>query len=346
MEIQKTPYVGVETGPIRPPSEAGSLLVRVTRNCPWNQCRFCGLFKGEKFSVRPVEHVLKDIDYMKEHYDRTQIKSVFLQDANSLVMKPDGLAGILRYIKASFPYVERITSYARSHTVARISDENLKMLAGAGLNRIHIGMETASDTVLQLVKKGVDKATHITAGLKVKKALIELSEYYMPGLGGKEYLEESATETADAMNQINPDFIRIRSLAIPDYVPLSEDYEAGVFTRTNDTDMVRELLLFIESLQGITSTVKSDHILNLLPEVEGKLPQDQDKMREVLQWYLDLEENEQIIFRVGRRMNLMHVCDDLTKTSRRAKAERIIEENMISAQNINELTDELMKRFI
>ena len=30
-----------EQGVIRPPSEADSLLVRVTRNCPWNQCVFC-----------------------------------------------------------------------------------------------------------------------------------------------------------------------------------------------------------------------------------------------------------------------------------------------------------------
>ncbi|MDX9871449.1 MAG: radical SAM protein [Clostridia bacterium] len=346
MDIQKKLYTGVETGPIRPPSEAGSLLVRVTRNCPWNQCRFCGLFKGEKFSVRPVEHVLKDIDYMKEHYDRTQVRSVFLQDANSLVMKPDDLAEILRYIKASFPHVERITSYARSHTVARISDENLKMLAGAGLNRIHIGMETASDTVLQLVQKGVDKATHIAAGQKVKRAGMELSEYYMPGLGGREYLEESALETADAMNHINPDFIRIRSLAIPDDVPLSEDYQAGIFTRTNDTAMVEELLLFIENLKGITSTVKSDHILNLLPEVEGLLPQDQDKMLDALKWYLDLSEEEQILFRIGRRTGVMNDSRDLLHPAKRMRVIRIVRENNISTTNIDEVTDGLMKRFI
>jgi len=29
-------YQGFEQGPIRPPSEADSLLIRVTRNCLWN----------------------------------------------------------------------------------------------------------------------------------------------------------------------------------------------------------------------------------------------------------------------------------------------------------------------
>ena len=56
------PYTGFEQGPIRPPSEAGSLLIRITRNCPWNRCTFCPVYKGTKFSLRPAGHVLRDID--------------------------------------------------------------------------------------------------------------------------------------------------------------------------------------------------------------------------------------------------------------------------------------------
>jgi radical SAM superfamily enzyme YgiQ (UPF0313 family) len=63
------PYTGFEQGPIRPPSEAGSLLIRITRNCPWNRCTFCPLYKGTKFSVRPVAHVLKDIDKVHSYVE-------------------------------------------------------------------------------------------------------------------------------------------------------------------------------------------------------------------------------------------------------------------------------------
>jgi len=35
---QDESYNGFEQGPIRPPSEANSLLIRITRNCPWNRC--------------------------------------------------------------------------------------------------------------------------------------------------------------------------------------------------------------------------------------------------------------------------------------------------------------------
>ena len=179
------------------------------------------------------------------------------------------------YAPKNIPGIERITSYARSETVVRISDEDLKRITEAGLDRIHIGMETGSDTILQLVRKGTTKAKQILAGQKIKKAGMELSEYYMPGLGGHEYSDLNALETADALNQINPDFIRIRTFALTEHSPLKEDYEQGVFTRTNDTKMIQELLLMIENLQGISSTIiNSDHTLNLLPEAEGRLPDD------------------------------------------------------------------------
>lgn len=378
-------YEGFEVGPIRPPSESESLLLRVTRNCPWNQCRFCGLYKEKKFSIRPKEHVLRDIDLIKECIDvlkgaddgtsykrktlmyhlretlgdnegwaypsavnwyRNGMKSIFLQDANSMIIKPDDMVEILMHIRNNFSEVERITCYARSHTIARISDKDLKRITDAGLNRIHIGMETASDQVLNLIKKGVDKATHILAGQKVKKAGIELSEYFMPGLGGNEYSEENALETADALNQINPDFIRIRTLAIPNHTLLYNDYEEGIFTRTNDVKMVEELILFIENLEGITSTIKSDHILNLIPEVEGVLPRDKEKIIDALKWFLNLNEEEKMIFRIGRRTGLINSITDLSESYIREKVESIIKQYNISTQNLDIVVDELMKRFI
>ena len=333
-EIQE--YTGFEQGPIRPPSESRSLLVRITRNCPWNKCTFCPVYKGKKFSRRPLEHVLKDIDTIREcvelllelrqqagslanidylqfntkkyngldrralytakNFIHSGMQSVFLQDGNSLIIKPDELVTILEHIKNSFPAVERITSYARSKTISKISDEDMGRIAGAGLNRIHIGMESGSDKVLEMVKKGVTKAEQIIAGQKVKRAGIELSEYFMPGLGGRSLSEDNALESADALNQINPDFIRLRTLALPGRAPISRQHEAGEFDKMGDVETSREVLLFLESLNGITSMLKSDHILNLFPEVEGRLPHEKEKMTGVVREFLALERMSKCFF--------------------------------------------------
>jgi len=318
-------YAGFEQGPIRPPSEAYSLLIRITRNCPWNHCTFCPVYKGEKFSMRNVEDVKKDIDAVakfvemiqmlsgnSEHISRAELikmaenieteelqpfqaavnwfagglSSIFLQDANSLILKPSDLSDILQHLKNRFPWVERITSYARSHTLSRIKDDEMKMIAQAGLNRIHMGLESGSDQVLKMAKKGATKEIHIKAGKKVKNTGIELSAYVMPGLGGRKLSDIHALETADALNQINPNFIRLRTLAIPEHVPLFEEYKAGRFEKCDDTMMAKEIYKFINNLNEITSIIKSDHILNLCEAVQGSLPEDKGKMLSVLQSYL------------------------------------------------------------
>ncbi len=378
-------YQGFETGPIRPPSEAKSLMLRITRNCPWNKCKFCSLYKGKKFSARPVNHVIKDIDAIRYYVDEIQKimgpsgpgnkqdlitlqagrpeneqmafhsalnwirgkkKSIFLQDANTMIIKPDDLIKILLHVQKSFPQVERITSYARSHTIARISEENMTRIANAGLNRIHIGMESACNEVLAFVKKGVDKKTHIIAGQKVKRAGIELSEYFMPGLGGEKYSRQNALHTADAMNQINPDFIRIRTLATPESSELFKDCQAGTFSKIGDLQTTEELRLFLDNLSGITSTVKSDHILNLFQEVEGCLPNDKEQMMASIHSFLLMNADEQMIYRIGRRTGIFSKLDDMKNPELLKHAEDTKNRYKISTDNLEEFTDEMMKRFI
>ena len=384
-KIKADDYAGFEQGPIRPPSEADSLLIRVTRNCPWNRCQFCPVYKGRRFSLRPVTHVLEDIDRVHRyvtairdaasdgghlapeevrrigntvaprddtafqaalHWRAGGMRSIFIQDANSLVIKPADLREVLTHLRTCFPWVARITSYARSHTVARIADTDLQAFAAAGLNRIHIGLESGSDRVLTRMKKGVTKAGHIKAGRKIKQAGMQLSEYVMPGLGGRELLRDHALETADCLNQIDPDFIRLRTLAIPNHTELYEDFASGDFAKLTDREMAEEILLFLEHLEGITSTVKSDHILNLFQEVEGRLPEDKAGMTAVIREFLELSSEDQALYQVGRRLGLFTRLADMSAPNRRARAEQACRQYGIHPGNVDQAIDELMKRFI
>jgi radical SAM superfamily enzyme YgiQ (UPF0313 family) len=230
--------------------------------------------------------------------------------------------------------------------VARIKDEKLEQMQEAGLNRIPIGLESGSDAVLEMVRKGVDKATQIKAGRKVKRAGMELSEYVMPGLGGRDLSRDHALETADALNQINPDFIRLRTLAIPGGIPLAEQHRSGRFVKLTDIEMVREIRLFMETLDGITSMIASDHILNLFEEVRGRMPAAKQEILAVLDRFLDLPPDEQCLFQVGRRLGLLHRLADMQRTKRRAKVEEFCGQHGIGPGNVDDVIDEMMKRFI
>jgi radical SAM superfamily enzyme YgiQ (UPF0313 family) len=219
-------------------------------------------------------------------------------------------------------------------------------MAEAGLSRIHIGMESGSDKVLARIKKGVDKKTHIVAGQKVKQAGMELSEYIMPGLGGKDLSEEHALESADALNRINPDFIRLRTLAIPEHVELYAEYSRGEFQKLGDVETARELLVFLQALDGITSTLKSDHILNLFENLEGQYPEDKKKMVGIVQEFLQLDPREMMLYQVGRRMGLFRSLDDMHSATKRQQVDNACRRAGITPDNVDEAVDELMKRFI
>lgn len=340
-----------ELGPIRPPSEAYSILLRVTRNCPWNKCAFCPVYKTGKFSLRTTEEIKADIDSMyyitRRIYERVErsgngnylteeivnslvsedninqhylqqilfwmhygMRSLFLQDADSMVLKPEALTEILCYIRQKFPTIERITCYTRSKTLVARKPEELRAIHEAGLNRIHIGLESGSDNVLKLINKGVRAEEHIIAGRKVVEAGFELSEYYMPGLGGKQYTEENASETARVLNAINPSFIRIRTTSPVPGTPLYQMMERGDWEPLTEKAKVIEIRQMIEHLEGITSTVQSDHMMNLIEDANGTLPEDKGGILAPLDRFLSMSEEDQECFIAARRTGNIRLLAD------------------------------------
>ena len=342
-----------EVGPIRPPSEAHSILLRITRNCPWNKCAFCPVYKSEKFSLRTSEEIKTDIDSMYGIYSKIMdkvdlstggyvsdavilslinddkipqnylqqmlfwmyygLKSLFLQDADSMVVKSADIVEILNYIKEKFPTIERITCYSRSKTLAVKKIDELKQIRTAGLSRIHIGMESGSDDVLKLIRKGVTGEEHITAGKKVVEAGFELSEYFMPGIGGRKFTAENASETAKVLNAINPSFIRVRTATPVPGTDLFKMMENGEWEPLTEKEKVEELKNMIEGLHGIDSYIQSDHMMNLIEDSNGKLPEEKDKILAPLNSFLQMSLDDQECFIVARRTGRIRFFSDYSR---------------------------------
>ena len=287
-----------EQGVIRPPSEASSLLIRVTRNCPWNQCLFCPAYKGVKFSKRTVEEVKKDIDSMaNELRDYPGIKAAFLQDADSLILPADDLIAILDHLKERFPKIERITTYARARTLSHKSVEDLRRLKQAGLTRIHTGMESGSNRVLKMIKKGMTHEEVVTGGRRVMEAEIELSEYIMPGIGGRTMSEEHATETAKLLNLIRPHFIRVRTFAMHPQSPMQKMVREGTFVPLTEDEIVAEIRLLVNHLDNMHSYFScNDFSLNLLMQVDGFLDEKKEDMLKVLDAFLSMTKRQRQVY--------------------------------------------------
>ena len=287
-----------EQGVIRPPSEASSLLIRVTRNCPWNQCLFCPAYKGVKFSKRTVEEVKMDIDSMADEIrGYAGVRTAFLQDADSLILPVDDLVAILDYLKEKFPKIDRITTYARSRTLSHKSVDDLKRLRQAGLTRIHTGMESGSARVLQMIKKGMTPEEVVTGGRHVMEAGIELSEYIMPGVAGQALSEEHAIETARLLNLVRPHFIRVRTFAMHPQSPMQKMVQEGTFVSLTDDEIVAGIRLLVNHLDSMHSYFScNDFSLNLLMQVDGFLDEKKEYMLKELDTFLSMTKRQKQVY--------------------------------------------------
>ena len=285
---------------IRPPSEYRSLLVRLTRGCKWNRCRFCGLYPhlGEPtFSKRTVSEVKHDIDLLKQRNPRSE--TVFLGDADPLQIGLDEFIEITRYLKIVLP-IKRLTTYARVSTLWKLKEGAIKDLGRAGLDRVHIGLESGDAETLNFHRKGQSPKMVIETTSWLKEADIEVSFYVLLGLGGKKNWKRHILETARLINETEPDFVRIRRLWLyqsdsffsgPE-CPLFEEIRAGTFTQQTPEGSVLELKLLIEKLNNHLSTLfVCDHQNNYV-HVSGMIKNDKKYMLASIEDFLSLPEKE------------------------------------------------------
>jgi len=258
---------------IRPPSEAGSLLIEVFQGCNYNQCRFCGIYKDSHFRVLKPEEIYKQIEIAKKYYGDYD-GTVFLTGSDMTSLSTDFLVEILDRVSQAFPNLERITSYSSARSAIAKTLEDFNRLRKAGLKRMHMGLESGSDKVLKLMKKGTLSKTIIQSGRRIREAGIQLSLYVLLGLGGEELTQDHIRGTVEVLNEIDPDFIRFRTLNILPNTPLFDDVKQRRFKLITPYETIKEQREMIAGL-NVHSEIFNDHVSDYL-DFEAKFPEDKE----------------------------------------------------------------------
>jgi radical SAM superfamily enzyme YgiQ (UPF0313 family) len=269
------------------------------RGCPWNYCTFCFAYKelSRKDCLRPVEDVLEDIDELRYSVDYwkglgydAEPRTAFLADSNAIIVRTDDVVRIVTYLRQVFPSLQRVTSYARARTVLAKQRADLMRLRAAGLTRLHLGLESGDDEVLSRVRKGATAQEMIDAGLKVKETGFELSEYVMPGLGGRGASRQHALNTARVLNAVDPHYTRVRTLMLAPGTALRDEYERGEFEPLSRRGVLEEIGTMVEALE-LTGRLCFDHMANppiFRQDWEGyKLPEEKDAVLGAIREVLD-----------------------------------------------------------
>jgi radical SAM superfamily enzyme YgiQ (UPF0313 family) len=258
-------------GPIyRPPSEANSLLVQATVGCPHNRCTFCMVYKnGPSYRVRPAADVIADLDEARTLYGDS-VRTLFFPAGNTIAMPTDALCRICAHARKIFPHLARVTVYGSSQYIQKKGPDEMKRLADAGLSRIHVGLESGDDVILRLIKKGATARQHTQAGQWAMAAGIQLSLYVVLGIGGAARTLPHAARTADVLNRIAPDFIRLRTFVPKVHTPMLKMVESGAFKMLGPHGVLKEAATMIRLLD-VPSRLTSDHYTNYI-DLEGCLP--------------------------------------------------------------------------
>ncbi len=244
------------------------------------------MYKSKRFRIRSVDEILEDIRLARLFYGADTVRTVFLPDGNTIIMRTEQLERVLGALYEAFPRLERVTSYGASKIIIRKRIEHFVRLRRAGLKRLHVGIESGDALTLERIRKGATPQEHIKAGRMVKEAGIELSEYVMVGIAGRQRSEIHARESAEVINAIEPDFVRIRTTVPVPNTPLWQAFRNGEFQLLSPYEALSELRILIE---GITCRCRflTDHISNYI-WLDGRLPDDKEKMIEAIDKALKL----------------------------------------------------------
>ena len=263
----------------RPPSEANSVLLQVTTGCSHNKCTFCGMYKGQRFTIKPEESVLGDIDYAAIHF--AHARRLFLCDGDALILPTNRLLTILQRIQTKLPNVSRVGVYANTKSLRSKSVEELQLLRQHGLGIVYIGLESGDDATLQYINKGADAEQMITAARKAKKAGIPVSVTVLLGVAGPERSAIHAAETGRVLSAIDPEFVGALSLMLEPGTVLYDAYQAGQFAMPEPFAILHELRTMIAATNLSNGLFHANHASNYLP-IRAKLPEEKDATLDVL----------------------------------------------------------------
>jgi len=268
-----------DTPVFRPPSEANSFILRVTRGCAHNKCTYCNMYRDVQFMTCTDEEISRQIA-LAAHYGKNNVKRVFLADGDALVLSTEKLLKILKVLFETFPKLQRVSSYAAPKDILRKSVEELQQLEKAGLKLLYYGMETGDDAVLKAVKKGVTGPEAVEAGKRVVASGMKLSMMIILGLAGVEGSDRHARETAKAINEIKPNMLSAITLMLYRGSELLDQYERGEFAPLNPQGIMLELQKIISLIELPAEShclFRSNHVSNYV-QLAATLPKDKERL--------------------------------------------------------------------
>jgi radical SAM superfamily enzyme YgiQ (UPF0313 family) len=262
------------TAPLyRPPAESDNILLQATLGCSHNQCTYCSMYKSKRFTIRPIEELVQEIELLSRYYP--DANKVFLADGDALSLPTEHLAKLLRLLKTAFPRLSRVSLYATAQNFLEKSVDELKELRAGGLSLAYFGIETGNDELLEKIDKGVSSSQMIEALHKAHEAGIKISSTMILGVGGIEYTHEHIRKLINAAPMT---YLSTLQLGLEEGVKERFQRSFNAFTPLNDHQILQEQRSLLSELNPPQKIIfRSNHASNAL-HLAGTLPKDTQRL--------------------------------------------------------------------
>lgn len=288
----------------RAPMERSSFMLPVTVGCPYNQCKFCNLFRHLRYRELPAEKIEEELKRVKDIGGSPT--KIFLGDGNAFGLKTERLFWILERIQSYFPDCRTINMDATVTSILQKSEQELKRLAEYGVRHLYLGIESGLEDVLTFMKKDHTVSEAYEAIERLQAAGLIYDAHIMTGVAGRGRGRENADALAQFLNQTHPAHVVNFSMFIHREVPLYREIENGNYVPADELESLREEKRLLEQLN---IPVKYEGFHDYLQiRVRGKLPSDQEKMVGKLETFIKKYEAKQPIYAL-----VQGECTDLVK---------------------------------
>lgn len=292
----------------RAPMERSSFMLPVTVGCPYNQCKFCNLFRHLRYRELPAEKIEEELKRVKDVGGRPT--KIFLGDGNAFGLNAERLFWILEQIRSYFPDCRTINMDATVTSILQKPEQELKRLAECGVRHLYLGIESGLEDVLTFMKKDHTVSEAYEAIERLQAAGLIYDAHIMTGVAGRGCGQENADALAHFLNQTHPAHVVNFSMCIHQEVPLYREIKKGNYVPADELESLREEKRLLEQLN---IPVKYEGFHDYLQiRVRGKLPSDQEKMIGKLETFIKKYEAKPPIYALvqGECPNLVK-CDNL-----------------------------------
>ena len=222
-------------------------LLEVTQGCTHNACKFCTMYKGVRFGVRPLEDIEEDLRELAA--DVPHARTIQLLSANPLALPAHRMAPILEKINEHLPEMEYVYTQGRVSDLRNKTVDELRELRDMGLREISLGTESGDDWTLERIDKGYRAADIIEQCAKLDEAGIRYWHSFLNGVAGRSHTREHAINSARVFSQTNPMVVGTGGLTLFQGTPLLDEANRGEFDPLTEREMLEEVLLFVENLE-------------------------------------------------------------------------------------------------